>query len=32
MGPLHVSGLAPGATKLLGKKDVERLRAAVLSG
>jgi 23S rRNA pseudouridine2605 synthase len=32
LGPLRVGGLKPGATKLLGKKDVERLREAVLSG
>jgi 23S rRNA pseudouridine2605 synthase len=32
IGPLRAPGLKPGATKLLGKKDVERLRAAVLSG
>ena len=32
IGPLRVAGLKPGATKLLGKKDVERLREAVLSG
>jgi 23S rRNA pseudouridine2605 synthase len=31
IGPLKVAGLQPGATKLLGKKDVEKLRAAVLS-
>ena len=32
IGPLRAPGLKPGATKLLGKKDVERLRAAMLSG
>ncbi len=31
IGPLRAPGLKPGATKLLGKKDVERLRAALLS-
>lgn len=31
IGPLRAAGLKPGATKLLGKKDVERLREAVLS-
>jgi 23S rRNA pseudouridine2605 synthase len=31
IGPLRGAGLKPGATKLLGKKDVERLRAAVLA-
>lgn len=31
IGPLRVAGLQPGATKLLAKKDVERLRAALLS-
>jgi pseudouridine synthase len=32
IGPLRVAGLKPGATKLLGKKDVEKVREAVLSG
>jgi 23S rRNA pseudouridine2605 synthase len=32
IGPLRAAGLKPGATKLLGKKDVEKLRATVLSG
>jgi pseudouridine synthase len=32
IGPLRAAGLRPGATKLLGKKDVEKLREAVLSG
>jgi pseudouridine synthase len=32
IGPLHAAGLKPGATKLLGKKDVEKLREAMLSG
>jgi pseudouridine synthase len=32
LGPLRAPGLQPGATKLLGKKDVERLREALLSG
>ena len=32
IGPLRAAGLQPGATKLLGKKDVERLRAVLLSG
>jgi 23S rRNA pseudouridine2605 synthase len=32
IGPLRAAGLKPGATKLLGKKDVEKLREAVLSG
>lgn len=31
IGPLRAAGLKPGATKLLGKKDVEKLREAVLS-
>jgi 23S rRNA pseudouridine2605 synthase len=30
IGPVRAPGLKPGATKLLGKKDVEKLRAAVL--
>lgn len=30
IGPLRAAGMRPGATKLLGKKDVERLREAVL--
>ena len=32
LGPLRVAGLKAGAAKLLGKKDVEKLRAAMLSG
>ncbi|MGH8239646.1 MAG: pseudouridine synthase [Steroidobacteraceae bacterium] len=32
IGPLRAPGLKPGATKLLGKKDVERLREAMMSG
>jgi pseudouridine synthase len=32
IGPLRAAGLKPGATKLLGKRDVEKLREAVLSG
>jgi len=32
IGPLRVAGLKTGATKLLGKKDVEKLREALLSG
>jgi 23S rRNA pseudouridine2605 synthase len=32
IGPLRTAGLKPGATKLLGKKDVEKLRKALLSG
>lgn len=32
IGPLRGAGLKAGATKLLGKKDVEKLREAVLSG
>jgi 23S rRNA pseudouridine2605 synthase len=31
IGPLRAPGLKAGATKLLAKKDVEKLRAAVLS-
>jgi 23S rRNA pseudouridine2605 synthase len=31
IGPLRAPGLKPGMTKLLGKRDVERLRAATLS-
>jgi pseudouridine synthase len=31
IGPLRVAGLKPGATKLLGKKDVEKLRESVLA-
>jgi len=31
IGPLRAAGLKPGATKLLGKKDAEKLREAVLS-
>jgi pseudouridine synthase len=30
IGPLRATGLKPGQAKLLGKKDVERLRAAAL--
>lgn len=30
IGPLRAAGLKPGQAKLLGKKDVERLRAAAL--
>ena len=30
IGPLRVAGLKPGQSKLLGKKDVERLRAAMI--
>jgi 16S rRNA U516 pseudouridylate synthase RsuA-like enzyme len=30
IGPLKVAGLRPGATKLLGKRDVERLRESLL--
>ncbi len=32
IGPLKVAGLKPGATKLLGKADVVRLREAMMSG
>lgn len=32
IGPLRGAGLKAGATKLLGKRDVERLRESVLSG
>jgi pseudouridine synthase len=32
IGPLRGAGLKPGATKLLGKKDVERLKETLLSG
>jgi 23S rRNA pseudouridine2605 synthase len=32
IGPLRAAGLKSGGTKLLGKKDVERLRGAMLSG
>jgi 23S rRNA pseudouridine2605 synthase len=31
IGPLRAPGLKPGAAKLLGKKDVERLREGLLS-
>lgn len=31
IGPLRANGLKPGQAKLLGKKDVERLRASVLN-
>ncbi|HKU16904.1 MAG TPA: pseudouridine synthase [Steroidobacteraceae bacterium] len=31
IGPLRAPDLKPGATKLLGKRDVEKLRAALLS-
>jgi pseudouridine synthase len=30
IGPLKIAGLRPGATKLLGKRDVERLRESLL--
>ncbi len=30
IGPLRLAGLKPGATKLLGRKDVERLKEAAL--
>ncbi len=30
IGPLRISGLKPGESKLLGKKDIERLREALL--
>ncbi len=30
IGPLRAAGLKPGQTKLLGKRDVDRLRSAVL--
>jgi 16S rRNA U516 pseudouridylate synthase RsuA-like enzyme len=32
LGPLRVAGLKAGTAKLLGKKDVEKLREAMLSG
>ena len=32
IGPLRLIDLAPGACKLLGKRDVEKLRAATLEG
>ena len=32
IGPLRAAELKPGQAKLLGKRDVEKLRAAVLSG
>jgi len=32
IGPLRAAGLKSGATKLLAKRDVEKLREAVLSG
>jgi 23S rRNA pseudouridine2605 synthase len=32
IGPLRAPELKPGQSKLLGKKDVERLRAATLGG
>lgn len=32
IGPLRAAGLKPGATKLLGKRDVEKLREGMLSG
>jgi 23S rRNA pseudouridine2605 synthase len=32
IGPLRLAGLKPGATKLLGKRDVEKLRETTLSG
>ncbi len=31
IGPLRAAGLKPGQAKLLGRKDIERLRAAILS-
>lgn len=30
IGPLRIGDLKPGQSKLLGKKDVERLRSAVM--
>jgi 23S rRNA pseudouridine2605 synthase len=32
LGPLRMAGLKPGTAKLLGKRDVAKLREAVLSG
>jgi 23S rRNA pseudouridine2605 synthase len=32
IGPLRLAGLKPGATKLLGNRDVEKLRETTLSG
>jgi 16S rRNA U516 pseudouridylate synthase RsuA-like enzyme len=32
IGPLRIGDLKNGQTKLLGKKDVEKLRAATLGG
>jgi 23S rRNA pseudouridine2605 synthase len=32
IGPLRLAGLKPGATKLLGKRDVEKLRETTFSG
>jgi 23S rRNA pseudouridine2605 synthase len=32
IGPLRIAALKPGATKLLGKRDIEKLREAMLSG
>jgi 16S rRNA U516 pseudouridylate synthase RsuA-like enzyme len=32
LGPLRTAGLKPGTAKLLGKRDVAKLREAVLSG
>jgi len=32
IGPLHAADLKPGQAKLLGKKDVQKLRDAVLGG
>lgn len=31
-GPLHLDDLKPGQTRLLGKRDIEKLRAATLGG
>jgi 23S rRNA pseudouridine2605 synthase len=31
IGPLRAGDLKPGQAKLLGKKDIEKLRAATLS-
>jgi len=31
IGPLRLTGLQPGASKLLGKRDIEKLRAAALA-
>lgn len=32
IGPLKMAGLQPGVAKLIGKRDVERLREAMMSG